>query len=255
MLVMSATGSFIVTIDGPAGTGKSTVAHRLAKRLGLEFLDTGAMYRAAALEALDRSIDLTDGEAIAQLVREIELRFDWKSDPPELLVDGKPVGERIRTPQVTKAVSYVASNPMVRAAMVVSQRKIASLHRRLVTEGRDQGSVVFADADVRIYLDARPEIRAGRRVEQLRAKGIVTTESEVLAQIIERDRMDSSRRDGPLICPRGADVVDTSDIHIDEVIDRLEEIVRRRAGAALVESACERPCEGSCEGHADGNRA
>ncbi|RLT00229.1 MAG: hypothetical protein DWI17_00240, partial [Planctomycetota bacterium] len=162
-------------------------------------------------------------------------------------------------PQVTKAVSFVASNPMVRAAMVVSQRKIASLHRRLVTEGRDQGSVVFADADVRIYLDARPEIRAGRRVEQLRAKGIVTTESEVLAQIIERDRMDSSRRDGPLICPRGADVVDTSDIHIDEVIDRLEEIVRRRAGAALVESACEgsgeRACEGSCEGHADGNRA
>ncbi len=236
VLVVAATASFIVTIDGPAGTGKSTVAHRLAKRLGLEFLDTGAMYRAAALEALVRGIDPADGEAVAQLVREIEIRFDWRRDPPELLVDGRAVGERIRTPQVTTAVSAVASNPRVRAAMVVSQRKIAAAHRRLVTEGRDQGSVVFADADVRIYLDARPEIRARRRVEQLRSKGIETTEAEVLAQILARDRMDSSRRDGPLVCPDGADVVDTSDIHIDEVIDRLEEIVRRRAGVALVES-------------------
>ncbi len=234
MLVVSATASFIVTIDGPAGTGKSTVAHRLAKRLGLEFLDTGAMYRAAALTALERGIEPGDGPRVAELVRGMDLHFDWTSDPPELFADGVAVGERIRTPEVTRAVSAVASNPLVRAAMVESQRLIAARHPRLVTEGRDQGSVVFPDADVRIYLDARPEVRASRRVDQLRVKGIITTEAEVLANIIERDRLDSSRRDGPLVCPNGAAVVDTSAIDIDEVIDRLEEIVRDRAGSVLV---------------------
>lgn len=233
MSVVAATAEFIVTIDGPAGTGKSTVAHRLARRLGLEFLDTGAMYRAAALRALETGIDPADGDRVAALVRDLEIRFDWRRDPPELLVDGDAVGERIRTQDVTRAVSAVASNPSVRAAMVEAQREIASLHPRLVTEGRDQGSVVFPDAHVRIYLDARPEVRARRRVEQLAAKGIIISEAEVLAQIIARDHMDSSRRDGPLVCPKGADVVDTSDIDIDVVIDRLEEIVRRRAGAAL----------------------
>jgi cytidylate kinase len=235
--VVAATAAFIVTIDGPAGTGKSTVAHRLAKRLGLEFLDTGAMYRAAALSALEQGIDPADGPRVAELVRDMELRFDWTRDPPDLLVDGRSVGERIRTQEVTRAVSAVASNAAVRAAMVDAQRTIAALHPRLVTEGRDQGSVVFPDADVRIYLDAHPEVRARRRVEQLRVKGIETTESEVLAQIIERDRMDSTRRDGPLVRPTGAEIVDTSAIDIDAVIDRLEEIVRRRAGRALVESA------------------
>jgi cytidylate kinase len=243
--VVSATAAFIVTIDGPAGTGKSTVAHRLAKRLGLEFLDTGAMYRAAALEALDRGIDPADGVRVAELVRDIEIRFDWTQDPPELLVDGRAVGDRIRTQAVTRAVTPVAQNPIVRAAMVEAQRRIASLHPRLVTEGRDQGSVVFPDADVRIYLDARPDVRARRRVEQLRNKGIETTEAEVLAQILERDSRDSSRRDGPLVCPRGADVVDTSTIDIDEVIDRLEDIVRMRASAALDGDFCEE--EGSCD--------
>ena len=127
------------------------MAHRLAKRLGLEFLDTGAMYRAAALTALDLGIDPADGPRVAELVRGMELRFDWTRDPPELFVDGTPVGERIRTPEVTRAVSAVASNPLVRAAMVAAQREIARRHPRLVTEGRDQGSVVFPDADVRIY--------------------------------------------------------------------------------------------------------
>lgn len=225
-----ATAAFIVTIDGPAGTGKSTVAHRLACRLGLEFLDTGAMYRAAALCALDRGIDPADAARVAALVRGLAMRFDWQADPPELLVDGVAVGDRIRSQAVTRAVSLVASHPDVRAAMVRLQRAIAAGHPRLVTEGRDQGSVVFPDAHVRIYLDAQPEVRARRRVEQLRLKGIETTEPEVLAQILERDRLDRARRDGPLVCPRGAFVVDTSSIGADEVIDRLEEIVRREAG-------------------------
>lgn len=245
MLAVPASLRFIVTIDGPAGTGKSTVAHWLAKRLGLEFLDTGAMYRAAALAALDRGIDPSDGERVALLVRELDLSFDWTSDPPELFADGRAVGERIRTPEVTRAVSAVASNPTVRAEMVRAQRAIAARHPRLVTEGRDQGSVVFPDADVRIYLDARPEVRARRRVEQLALKGIATDEAEVLAQILERDRIDSTRRDGPLVCPSGADVVDTSDIEVGAVIDRLAELVRARAGDALAAVAAARAGRGA----------
>jgi cytidylate kinase len=250
VLAVPASLRFIVTIDGPAGTGKSTVAHWLAKRLGLEFLDTGAMYRAAALSALERGIDPADGERVAHLVRELDLAFDWTSDPPELFADGRPVGERIRTPEVTRAVSLVASNPTVRAEMVRAQRAIASRHPRLVTEGRDQGSVVFPDADVRIYLDARPEVRARRRVEQLSLKGIVTNEAEVLAQILERDRIDSTRRDGPLVCPRGADVVDTSDLEVGAVIDRLAELVRARAGDALAASMSARGARGADGGAA-----
>jgi cytidylate kinase len=253
--VVAAIAEFIVTIDGPAGTGKSTVAHRLARRLGLEFLDTGAMYRAAALRALELGIDPADGERVAALVRDLEIRFDWRCDPPDLLVDGESVGDRIRTQEVTRAVSAVASNPTVRAAMVEAQREIASLHPRLVTEGRDQGSVVFPDAHVRIYLDARPEIRARRRVEQLATKGIVTCEAEVLAQILERDRSDSSRLDGPLVCPHGADVVDTSDIDIDDVIDRLESIVRERAGAALRNAHRRQSSGGNVGGSACGDGA
>lgn len=226
MLAVATKSPFIVTIDGPAGTGKSTVAHRLAKRLGLEFLDTGAMYRAAALAALERRIDPADGPRVAELVRGMDIHFDWKSDPPELYADGVAVGDRIRTPEVTRAVSAVASNPLVRSEMVVAQREIARRHPRLVTEGRDQGSVVFPDAHVRIYLDAHAEVRAKRRVEQLALKGIVTNEAEVLAQILERDRIDSTRRDGPLVRPDGAAIVDTSFIDIDEVIDRLEAVVR-----------------------------
>ncbi len=242
MLAVPAALSFIVTIDGPAGTGKSTVAHSLAKRLGLEFLDTGAMYRALALEALDRGIDPADGARVAELMRALDLSFDWKHDPPDLFVNGRVVGERIRTPEVTRAVSDVARIAEVRAEMVRAQRAIARRHPRLVTEGRDQGSVVFPDADVRIYLDARPEIRARRRVEQLAVKGIRTTYDEVLAQILERDRIDSTRVDGPLVCPRGAEIVDTSDIDVPDVIDRLAAIVRARAGEALAASA--RPTHG-----------
>jgi cytidylate kinase len=224
----------VVAIDGPSGAGKSTIAKAVAQRLGFRHLDTGAMYRAAALAALERGIDPADGPRVAELVRGMELHFDWTSDPPELYADGVAVGERIRTPEVTRAVTPVASNPLVRAAMVHAQRAIAHRHRRLVTEGRDQGSVVFPDADVRIYLDAKPEVRARRRVDQLRAKGIETTEAEVLAQIMERDRMDESRKDGPLVRPQGADIVDTSFIDIDDVIDPAETRQKLVAGLRML---------------------
>lgn len=223
----------IVTIDGPAGTGKSTVAHLLAKRLGLEFLDTGAMYRALTLAHLDGGGDPRDAAAVAGTAARARLRFDFDRDPPELLLDGVPVGDRIRAKRVTAAVSLVAAHPAVRASMVAEQRAIAEEHPRLVTEGRDQGSVVFPTADVKFYLDADASIRAARRARQLRAAGVEADEPSILAAILERDRLDSERATGRLVCASDAIRVDTGRLEVGEVVDRLEELSRPRLGSLL----------------------
>ncbi len=221
-------GRVVITIDGPAGTGKSTVAHRLASRLGLEFLDTGAMYRAAALIAIEHAIAPDDGPGIAAAVREAGMHFDWAADPPRLMLGDRDVTARLRERDVALIVSIVASQSAVREVLVARQRRIAEAHPRLVTEGRDQGSVVFPDAPVRFFLDAREAIRARRRSEQLAATGRTVDEAEVMNIIRERDRIDSTRSDGPLIRPEGAVVVDTSDRTVDEVVDTLAAIVRER---------------------------
>jgi cytidylate kinase len=224
----------IITIDGPAGTGKSSVARALASRLGLDFLDTGAMYRAAAAIALDRGLRPDDAGAIVLAVSSADLHFDWTADPPALLVSGRSLMERIREPDVTAVVSPISAIPGLRRLMVRAQRQIAEAHPRLVTEGRDQGSVVFPDAQVKIYLTASAEIRAARRAEQLRAAGQSADIDRLLADIVERDRSDASRHDGPLTCPEGAHRVDTSELRFDEVVDELERIVRE--GIAMMGS-------------------
>ncbi|MCP3902498.1 MAG: (d)CMP kinase [Planctomycetes bacterium] len=216
----------IVTIDGPAGTGKSTVAHRLADRLGLQFLDTGAMYRAAALIAVEQEIDPENGPAVAEAVRRSEMHFDWTTSPPRLLLGERCVDGPIRGDEVARVVSIVAAQKPIREVLVQHQRRIADAHPRLVTEGRDQGSVVFPDAPVRFYLDADVSERARRRIAQLARGGAAVDETKVLSGLRERDRIDSTRPDGPLIRPHGAIVVDTTDLTLDEVVDRLEEHVR-----------------------------
>lgn len=218
----------IITIDGPAGTGKSTVARQLAARLGLDFLDTGAMYRAAAAIAIDRAIDLGDHESLVRLAADADLHFDWSSDPPSLLAWGASIDHRLREPDVTAIVSPIAGIPLLRKLMVQKQREIGIEHRRLVTEGRDQGSVVFPDAPVKFYLDASPEVRAVRRVQQLRKAGQFPDAELVLADIIARDHSDSTRSDGPLVCPPDAIRVDTSTIPFEGVVDELERLVRER---------------------------
>ncbi len=228
-IVIDPTRPIIVTIDGPAGTGKSSVARALARRLGLDFLDTGAMYRAAAAIVIDRRIPRTEPAAIVKAVADADLHFDWTSDPPAMLAWGKPIDRRIRDLDVTAIVSAIASIAELRRHMVAKQRVIAGQHRRLVTEGRDQGSVVFPDAAVKIYLDADPQVRAARRAEQIGAAGGAQADrTALLKEITNRDRSDASRTEGPLIRPHDAVLVDTTALSFDQVVERLEQIVRSR---------------------------
>ena len=231
---MTAPAGVIVTMDGPAGTGKSSVAFMLAERLGLEVLDTGAMYRAAAVVAIDEGVPADDGEALAARIAEEGLAFDWSCRPPRLLLGGRDLTERIRDADVNTVVSIVACQAPLRAAMVRAQREIGRAHPRLVTEGRDQGSVVFPDAAVRFYLDAHPEVRARRRVEQMRAQGRPADYEAVLRAIQQRDRLDETRADGPLVCPSEAQRVDTSGLSLRQVVEELERRVRACVAAGLL---------------------
>lgn len=217
----------IITIDGPAGTGKSSVARALAARLGVKFLDTGAMYRAAAAIVLDEGLPVDDHNAVVHAVERHDLHFDFDTDPPELLCSGQSVMSRIRDADVTKVVSPVAGIRELRQDMVRKQRQIAMAQPRLVAEGRDQGSVVFPDADVKFYLDASPAVRAKRRAEQIRATGKLADEVQLEREIVQRDKSDESRPEGPLVCPADAARIDTSSMSFDEVVNTLEAFVRR----------------------------
>lgn len=226
-------GPVVVTLDGPAGTGKSTVARLLAQALGLDFLDTGAMYRAAAAIAIDYEIDLDDTDAILKKVVDADLHFDWKTDPPAVLAWMQPLNQRIRETDVTRIVSQIAAIGPLRDHLARKQRLIGHQHPRLVTEGRDQGSVVFPDAAVKFYLDADPAVRARRRREQMLEAGLdAPPEDEILRDILVRDARDSTRKDGPLVCPKDAIRIDTGPITIDEVVEMLANRVRAILGSS-----------------------
>ena len=229
----------IVTIDGPAGTGKSSVARDLARLLELEFLDTGAMYRAATALAIDSGVDAADEEAVSTIVRRADLRFSWDADPPRLHGAGRDMTTRIRDADVNDYVSRVASLPAVRRVLVEAQRRIGEAHPFLVSEGRDQGSVVFHDARVKFFLDADVEVRATRRVEQLRKMGREDEADyeKIRANIAERDLIDSTREVGPLRCPADAQRVDTSPLTQGEVVRRLFERVREAVPERFLEDA------------------
>ncbi len=218
----------IITLDGPAGTGKSSVARQLASRLGLDFLDTGAMYRAAAALCIDHRVSPHDHAGVVALAVEADIRFDWSTDPPTILGFGRTLAGRIRQKDVSAIVSPIAAISALRAHMVDRQQEIGRAHPRLVSEGRDQGSVVFKDAMVKFYLWASIEVRARRRMEQLLADGQSADLEAVRREVQDRDHRDSTRADGPLTCPPGAVQIDTSDMSFDDVVRRLEAEVRAR---------------------------
>lgn len=218
----------IITIDGPAGTGKSTAAHLLAKRLGLEFLDTGAMYRTAALIALESAIAPDAGVKLAAAIAAADMHFNWKADPPSLMLGERVVGSRIRDMDVSGVVSIVAAQKEVRQVLVDAQRRIAHQHPRLVSEGRDQGSVVFPEAPLRFFLTADAGVRAERRMAQLAASGKPIDHASVMRDIHERDLLDRTRPDGPLIRPPGAIDINTGDGDVDSVVSRMEATARER---------------------------
>jgi len=201
----------VIAIDGPAGSGKSTVARRLAQHLGLRYLDTGAMYRAITFAALRRNIDPGDAEPVAALARKVDLEVTLDA----VRVDGVDATIEIRGPEVTRAVSVVAANPGVRAEMVSRQREWARRHGGGVIEGRDIGSVVFPDAELKVYLDARPEVRAARRSQEVTDLSYET----VAADLARRDALDQGRDSSPLTRAGDAVEVDTSDLTIDEIVE------------------------------------
>ncbi|MEX0848127.1 MAG: (d)CMP kinase [Ilumatobacteraceae bacterium] len=209
-------GLRVIAIDGPAGAGKSTVARALAARLGLEYLDTGAMYRAVTFAAMRDGIT-DDDAAVARLAHEAAIDVGEHG----VVVDGVDATSAVRTPEVTAAVSRVAANSDVRAELVRRQREWAHQRGGGVLEGRDIGSVVFPDAQVKLYLTASPRVRAERRVAE--AGGDV---DEIEAAIARRDGIDSNRADSPLLEADGAIVVDTTGLSIEAVLDHIQELIR-----------------------------
>jgi CMP/dCMP kinase len=202
----------VIAIDGPAGSGKSTVGRALATRLGLEYLDTGAMYRAVAFAALRHGIDPADADPVTRIARQIRLEMNGDGS---ITVDGFDATIEIRGPEVTRAVSIVAANPGVRSEMRDRQRRWVDKAGGGVLEGRDIGTVVFPDADAKVYLDASPEVRAARRSREVTELSYET----VAADLARRDALDQGRTHDPLATADDAMVVDTTSLTVDEIVD------------------------------------
>lgn len=229
-------GSPIIAIDGPAGAGKSTVARALATRLGFFLLDTGAIYRTLALRAGEKGVDMSDGPGLAALAQSLPLRFGRGAEEGRVFLmegdehgpgPGRDITQAIRSPEVSLLASQVSAHAEVRAALLPLQRRLAE-SGPCVVEGRDVGTVVLPHATIKVFLTASPEVRARRRYEELRARGVTADLGMTLREQHERDRRDQTREAAPLKQAEDAVPVDTSDLPLPQVIDQLEALCKER---------------------------
>ena len=218
----------VITIDGPAASGKSTVAQLLATRLGVSFLDTGAMYRAVTLAALKAGVDMTDEQKLLQVMETSDFQFSVKQGKMGAYIDGVDVTEEIRQPEVTANARYVAASAKLRHKLVRMQRQVAAQEKRIVTEGRDQGTVAFPNADIKFYLTADVGERAKRRQAELQATGDTVNLEQVQRALEERDRSDEGRAVGPLRPAGDAVVIDTTDLSVEEVVETILRCVKEK---------------------------
>ncbi len=222
---MSTARKLVIAIDGPAGSGKSTIAARLAKKLGYVNLESGAMYRALALKAMERQVSLDDGEALRQLADSTVIDLEPQEEGNRVLLDGRDVSQRIRNADVTAAASRVSIHPPVREVMVKRQRALG-LGGGVVMEGRDIGTAVFPNADVKIFLDAEESVRAERRVVQAGLHSPEETQ-RVMAELAARDQRDRTRSASPLVAAPDAVHIDTTHKSIDDVVAEVEAVVKK----------------------------
>ena len=218
----------MIAIDGPSGAGKSTVARMLAARLGYSYVESGAMYRALALLALETGTNLGDSSALAALAEKAEMRFEQQGESNRLLLNGRNVTEAIRSPEVTRASSLVSVHPEVRKRLVECQRELGR-EGGVVMEGRDIGTRVFPDADLKIFLEASPKVRAERRFREIKDEGTASPE-EVLQEMAERDRRDRSREASPLVPAEDAVSMNTTDLTAAEVVEKILSLVNKEVG-------------------------
>ncbi len=221
----------VIAIDGPAGAGKSTVASRLARKLGYVNIETGGMYRALALKAIENDVSFEDADALVALARNSRIELEPMRDGNRVLLDGMNVSDRIREEDVTEAASRVSVHPPVRAWMVARQRELGA-GGGVVMEGRDIGTKVFPDADLKIFLDADPSVRGGRRLKQ-EAAGRLRSEGQIARELAERDRRDRSRATSPLVPAEDAVRVDSTGLTIEQVMEQVENLVAGRLGGRV----------------------
>ncbi|HDL1204406.1 TPA: (d)CMP kinase, partial [Mannheimia haemolytica] len=209
----------VITVDGPSGAGKGTLCHALAEKLGFDFLDSGALYRITALSAIKKEVPLDDEEKLAEVGRNLDIQFLPENGEIQVILEGENVGDLIRTAEAGQNASKVAAFPLVREALLERQRAFSS-EKGLIADGRDMGTVVFPDAQIKLFLDASAEERTKRRVKQLQEKGFNANFDEILAEIKERDFRDRNRSVAPLVPAKDALLLDSTHLSIEDVINQ-----------------------------------
>jgi CMP/dCMP kinase len=221
----------IVTIDGPAASGKSTVARLLAEKLNATFLDTGAMYRAATVAVMRAGVDLTSGHQVIEVLNNTQFEFISSKNNMLVSIDGIDVTDQIRDPRITANAHYIAANAPARKILVEMQRRFAEAHGRIVTEGRDQGTVAFPRANVKFYLTANLDERAKRRQAEMKTRGHEQTIEQICSAIEKRDKMDKERSAGPLKPADDAVTIDTTDLTPEQVVEKMLAYVKEKCSA------------------------